>query len=200
MGKEVRKIIHFRRRSFFAFLGDNDFGHSSLVSMKKNIIRSLFALIILAIISGAGFYFMKPAAPAVQTGPFEYKNTDFGFSIMLPEDWRGYTVTLDTWTGNAINDQLGEVAYTTGTVVSIHNPKWTAEKPYQDIPIMVFTPKQWSDLVSEKFHIGAAPIGPSVLGQNAKYVFALPARYNFAFPPGYEEVEQILEARSFKAF
>jgi len=36
-------------------------------------------------------------------------------------------------------------------------------------------------LQQEKFHIGAAPINPSELGRNTKYVFALPARYNYAF-------------------
>ena len=58
---------------------------------------------------------------------------------------------------------------------------------------MVFTTIQWNSLQENKFHIGAAPIGPKELGSNAKYVFALPARYNFAFPTGYEEVEEILE-------
>jgi len=45
----------------------------------------------------------------------------------------------------------------------------------------------------EKIHIGAAPIGPSELGRNKIYVFALPARYNFGFLNGYEEVECILK-------
>ena len=35
-------------------------------------------------------------------------------------------------------------------------------------------------------------MGPKELGRNSKYVFALPARYNFAFPTGFEEVEDIL--------
>ena len=42
---------------------------------------------------------------------------------------------------------------------------------------------------------GAAPINPSELGRNKRYVFALPPRYNFAFPTGYEEVEEILEGK-----
>jgi hypothetical protein len=48
-------------------------------------------------------------------------------------------------------------------------------------------------LQREEFHIGAAPIGPKELGRNSRYVFALPARYNFSFPTGFEEVEKILE-------
>ena len=65
---------------------------------------------------------------------------------------------------------------------------------------MVFTLAQWDSLQQDKFHIGAAPIGPSELGRNTRYVFALPARYNFAFPTGYEEVEKILEDNPLKAF
>jgi hypothetical protein len=63
---------------------------------------------------------------------------------------------------------------------------------------MVFTIAQWNDLQNDKFHIGAAPIGPSELGRNSKYVFALPARYNFSFLPGFEEVEDILNGKPLK--
>jgi len=65
---------------------------------------------------------------------------------------------------------------------------------------MVFTLPQWSSLQQEKFHIGAAPVGPKELGRNNRYVFALPARYNFTFPPGFEEVENILESNPLSFF
>lgn len=63
---------------------------------------------------------------------------------------------------------------------------------------MIFTLAQWNSLKEEKFHIGAAPIGPSELGRNNGYVLALPARYNYAFTTGYEEVEQILNNKPLK--
>jgi len=44
----------------------------------------------------------------------------------------------------------------------------------------------------------AAPVGPKELGSNSKYVFALPARYNYEFLEGYEEVEAILESNPLK--
>jgi len=66
-------------------------------------------------------------------------------------------------------------------------------------PIMIFTVFQWDSLQKGDFHIGAAPIGPTELGRNAEYVFALPARYNYAFPPGFEEVEDILEGNPLQA-
>lgn len=64
---------------------------------------------------------------------------------------------------------------------------------------MIFTLEQWNALLEGKFHIGAAPIGPTELGRNSKYVFALPARYNFAFPEGYEEVEEIIKKNPLQA-
>ncbi len=162
---------------------------------KKSIAKIILGVSFIALLAAAGTYFSVTKKLGL-----EYRNTDYGFSVALPETWRGYSVTIDKWTGNAANDQLGDVAFTDGPVVSIHNPKWTAEVPYQDIPVMVFTLAQWNSLQQDKFHIGAAPINPSELGRNTKYVFALPARYNFAFPPGYEEVDQIIQSKPLTAF
>jgi hypothetical protein len=61
---------------------------------------------------------------------------------------------------------------------------------------MVFTHKQWGEAESEELTIGAAPIPPGELARNSNYVFALPARYNFAFPRGFEQVDEIVEVGS----
>jgi hypothetical protein len=127
----------------------------------------------------------------------EYKNTQYGFSFSLPISWEGYSIVEDRWEGVTID---GDVVVEQGPIILIRNPKWTSASPMQDIPIMVFTIKQWNSLQQEEFHIGAAPIGPSELGRNSKYVFALPARYNYAFPTGWEEVDQILKNNPLKAF
>jgi hypothetical protein len=126
----------------------------------------------------------------VQTGTI-YKNDQYGFTFALPDTWQGYTIVNGKWEGQPVGSEKIAVS---GPEISIRHPQWTKENPRQDIPIMIFTLAQWQDLQQEKFHIGAAPIGPSELGRNDKYVFALPARYNFAFPTGYEEVEKILAA------
>ena len=76
----------------------------------------------------------------------------------------------------------------------MRHPAWTADKPRQDVPIMIFTPSQWQLIEDQKMSLGAAPIGPSELGRNANYIFALPARYNYAFPEGWEEVQQIIDS------
>ncbi|ACV63368.1 hypothetical protein Dtox_2575 [Desulfofarcimen acetoxidans DSM 771] len=131
-----------------------------------------------------------------QTNSIVYKNTQYGFNFSLPVSWNGYSIVTNKWEGLAIGN--GETVET-GPMISIRHPQWTSENRRQDIPIMIFSLNQWDSLQQEKFHIGAAPIGPKELGRNTRYVFALPARYNFAFPPGYEEVEKILESNPLQA-
>lgn len=126
-------------------------------------------------------------------GSIIYENAEYGFSFTLPDSWKDYKIVAEKWEGLAVGSAQGETVVETGPLLSIRHPQWTAENPRQDIPIMIFTINQWNSLQQEKFHIGAAPIGPSELGRNSEYVFALPARYNYAFPTGYEEVENILQ-------
>jgi len=141
----------------------------------------------------------NPVSTPQRDTAVEYRNTEYGFSFSLPAGWQGYTTTVDEWAGYTV-DASGDVPSEQGPQVLIRHPKWTAEAPRQDIPIMVFTLEQWSALQEGKFHIGAAPMNPTELGRNARYVFALPARYNYAFPDGYEEVEQILQGHPLQAF
>jgi len=142
---------------------------------------------------------------AVTLGEYEsnssvvYKNTQYGFSFALLDSWKGYSIVTDQWEGYP-QSQQGNTAVATGPLLSIRHPQWTNEKPRQDFPILIFTISQWISLQQEEFHIGAAPIGPRELGRNNKYVFALPARYNFAFPTGFEEVENILAGEPLQSF
>jgi hypothetical protein len=80
------------------------------------------------------------------------------------------------------------------------HPESTAEHPRQEIPIMVFSIPQWDQMQAGEWHVGAAPILPLELGRNSRYVFALPARYNYAFPEGWEEVDQILQENPLVTF
>lgn len=124
-----------------------------------------------------------------------YKNTQYGFNFHLPKNWNNYTTITDKWDGLSLSDLQNGKIVENGPIIYIRHPQWTFQNKRQDIPIMIFTIKQWDSLQKEEFHIGAAPIGPGELGRNSKYVFALPARYNFAFPTGYEEVENILKSK-----
>ena len=132
-------------------------------------------------------------APYEAADPITYRNTEYGFTFTLPKSWQGYTTITDKW--NGFTDADSPVS---GPLLLIRHPDWTAEKPRQDIPIMIFTKELWDSLQEGKLRIGAAPIPPRELGRNSKYVFALPARYNYAFPAGYQEVEAILERAPLK--
>ena len=129
-----------------------------------------------------------------QANAIIFENSAYGFSFALPAGWEGYRIVAEQWEGLSLENRPS------GPILNIRHPQWTAEKPRQDIPIMIFTMAQWGALQSEKFHIGAAPMGPKELGRNSKYVFALPARYNYAFPEGFEEVDAILESGALKAY
>ena len=122
----------------------------------------------------------------------EYRNAQYSFCFSLPESWRGYSIVVDRWKGYSNSD--GNVVVQQGPIISIRHPRWTRANPWQDIPIMVFTHAQWRSIQNDEFHIGAAPIGPSELGRGRRYVFALPPRFDFSFPTGYEEVEEILRS------
>lgn len=132
-----------------------------------------------------------PNTTGDSSGSVVYHNTQYGFNFSLPQSWKGYTIINSSWTGN--DTKTGRIT-ATGPEISIRNPRWTSANPYQDIPIMVLTLDQWNSLKqgNGNMHIGAAPIDPGELGRNTSYVFALPARYNYAFPSGYQEVESIL--------
>ncbi|WP_435923455.1 hypothetical protein [Paenibacillus sp. DYY-L-2] len=133
----------------------------------------------------------KKTENSEQSDAVVYENTDYGFRFSLPDTWKGYTVIMEKWEGTPFEGSQ-DSKIEEGPKISLRHPDWTADQPMQDIPILILTIAQWDALQAESFHIGAAPVGPKELGRNDKYVFALPARYNFAFPKGYEEVEDIL--------
>jgi hypothetical protein len=125
-----------------------------------------------------------------------YKNSEYGFSFALPGTWRDYSIISSQWEGM---DPESGVIGAKGPIISIRHPQWTEKNPRQDIPIMVFTQSQWKKIQQRELSVGAAPIPPKELGRNDSYVFALPARYNYAFPTGYEEVERILDSNPLTA-
>ena len=129
----------------------------------------------------------------------EYRNKQYGFGMTFPADWSGYSVVVDTWHGRT-HDEQGETTGTyTGPEIIMRHPQWTAAAPWQDIPVMVFTHDEWALVAEEKLGVSAAPIGPSKLGANAKFVFALPPRWiGFADAQGQDEAGKVPE--TFRAF
>lgn len=185
--------------------------------LARKTLRGLFAISLLLLlsacatqsaeqpVSSASPTVTSPATPSTSATPsltpgaddtIVYTNTKFNFTFALPLNWSGFTVLNGKWVG--MNSTTGKVVET-GPLISLRHPFWTSAKKRQDIPIMVFTIAQWNSLIKEDFHIGAAPIPPSELARSSHYVFALPARYNYAFPTGYQEVEEILKGNPLQA-
>jgi len=127
-----------------------------------------------------------------------YRNTQYGFTFMLPASWKGYSILNSNWNGEIVAqpDRSGPV----GPIITIRNPRWTQDNHYEDIPIMIFTIPQWHTVSSGTLSVSAAPFPPGELGQNNKYVFALPARYNYDFATGYQEVDALLRSNSLQTF
>jgi hypothetical protein len=141
----------------------------------------------------------ETAAPRpVRANSVVYTNQQYGFRVFLPNSWKGCSIIVSDWNGRILdaNPEKDE----TGPVISIRHPLWTKRTPRQDIPIMVFTLAQWQFIKRGDMAVSAAPIGPSELGRNAKHVFALPARYNFAYLPGWQEVDDMLQHEALQAF
>ena len=137
-----------------------------------------------------------PPAKTAKAKSIEYRNQRYGFCFLLPRSWTGYSIVESEWHGESdwhgsTPGQEGDEPAVQGPMISIRHPKWTAEEPRQDIPIMIFTRKEWRLVKDDKLTVSAAPIGPGEMGRNSNYVFALPARYNYAFATGYEEVDKI---------
>ncbi len=124
-----------------------------------------------------------------------YKNDQYGFSIDLPSSWKGYKVLVTGWEGR---DMASGKVSDHGPIITLRHPDWTTANPREDMPIMVFTPAQWDLVIGEKMSVGAAPIPPSSLDKNSQYVLALPARYNYDYKTGWEEVDTLVH--TLKAF
>jgi len=131
-----------------------------------------------------------------EVNSISYKNDDYGFNFSLPESWKNYSIVTSKWEGTLLHDN----SKLEGLIINIRHPQWTLENKRQDIPIMIFTHEQWELIQNDKLGVGAAPIAPRELGHNKSYVFALPARYNYSFLTGYEEVESIIENNPLQAF
>jgi len=161
-----------------------------------SIIAVIIFLIALAWI-GIARYLGTKTQPVVQTQT--YSNQEYGFEMTFPNSWKGYAVLNNTWIGQDISGYSETAKRYSGLEIVFRNPNWTEEKHWQDIPIMVFTPDVWKLITEEKIAVSAAPIGPSKIGQNQKFIFATPTRwYGFTDDLGMEETVGIV--KTFKAF
>lgn len=138
----------------------------------------------------------QSAVPAPIATPIVYHNAQYSFCFLLPADWKGYTIVAQKWIGSVLDTGQKE----SGPQLLIRHPQWTADNPWQDIPIMIFTPSQWKIAAADNMAVSAAPIGPAELGQNKSYVFALPPRWiGFTDAKGTDEVQTLMNQNPFEA-
>ncbi len=147
------------------------------------------------------FGFLQTPLPAfsAQSLSVKYNNKQYGFIFSLPADWMGFSTYTKTWTGNPLPGSQYKTTIS-GPEIYIRNPNWTTQQPHEDIPIMVFTLDEWNEIQKETLAVSAAPIPPSKLGSNKIYVFALPARYDYDFSIGYQEVEKITQSNPLQGY
>jgi len=192
MNESLRKRLTGRPKVKFPTLTSK----STILGWGTQVVRAVACAIILLALQMADSSAAQQVAPQPQPTSIEYNNARYGFCFSLPESWKGYSILTDRWRGyHNSGGPHGEQTVATGPLISIRHPQWTAADPRQDIPIMVFTIAQWRELQKDKFFVSAAPIGPGELGRNRTHVFGLPARFDWAFPTGYEEVERILSGK-----
>ncbi len=139
------------------------------------------------------------STPAGLSTPLVYRNTQYGFCFRLPADWKGYTIVTQQWQGTLLTGDAQGPAVS-GPELLIRNPNWTKGDPWQDIPIMIFTPSQWKIVAAGNMAVSAAPIGPAELGENENYVFALPPRWiGFYDVKGIDEVQALMSQNPFES-
>lgn len=173
--------------------------------MKSDFKLVSVLLLLLAIATGARREFAAPPQRhgARETNPGSVKpsvafvNKEYGFRFDLPQDWKGFSVIDERWSGTDPNHAVQNEA---GPLFRIRHPKYTAAKPYEDIPIMVFTHKQWREVRKEILGVSAAPFPPAEIARNSKYVFATPPRFYYDFATGYKQVLRILRNRPMHTF
>ncbi len=132
-----------------------------------------------------------------------YTNKKYHFRFSLPESWRGYSTVVTEWEGGEGGTyQAGEPMPPPekGPCILIVHPLSTKSNPRQSIPIMIFTKAQWELVEAGKLILSAAPVGPGELGRSARYVFALPPRYNYGDIDGREEVDKIIQGHPLQTF
>jgi hypothetical protein len=127
-----------------------------------------------------------------------YRNNVYGFTLSLPKSWKAYKTIVERRerevTDDATDADRKNKSY---VVITIRHPLWRKADRRQDIPIMVFTRTQWPLVEKWKLIFTAAPFPPSVLGQNRKYVFALPPDTTLRPLQGLKKSRQSFRANLF---
>jgi hypothetical protein len=170
-----------------------------LKSVTKLAITAILLIFTLPGLAGAQDSVAKSPQTARQTkAPVIYKNKRYRFTLDLPKSWKGYSVLVSEWTAN-VQDPANpdkDPREVRGPLITIRHPGWTEANPRQDIPLMVLTYAQANLSDEGNLFASAAGYPPPEIGRNARYVFAVPPRYNSQDLPGLDEVDAILRQKS----
>lgn len=126
-----------------------------------------------------------------------YTNNRYGFRFYLPVSWKGYSIIQKEW-GDSSESEINPEEH--GPLILIRHPLCREENPREDIPIMIFTHRQWREVDRGDFSVSPAPVLPNEIGRNKRYVFALPPRFDYDFLDGWQEVVKILQGEPLHAY
>ena len=140
--------------------------------------RCVLALAVMALLDvGCG---RSNRSDALSDAALRYHNAQYDLTFSLPASWQGYSVAVREWVGQTYLSATDQVAVTDyGPLVVLRHPQWKADDLYQDIPILVFTRRQWDDHHQGRFIIGVGGVEVE-LGHNPAHVFAISSRFNAA--------------------
>ncbi|HEU5397073.1 MAG TPA: hypothetical protein VFV81_07890 [Verrucomicrobiae bacterium] len=123
-----------------------------------------------------------------------YHNSEFDFTFSLPSYWAGYSVQTNEWQSAAYLSDADQTEVTErGPMIVFRNPYWTVNDPRQDIPILVFTRRQWEKYWQPQgFSVSAGGIEEEI-AHNDRYVFVINSRFNWGDLPGAEDAGRIVD-------
>ena len=134
---------------------------------------NLKILLSLALVLTSGLFGCSTAQKYPADLPLCYHNRQYDFTFFLPADWKGYSVLMREWDAELTSvDYQKVIGIERGPMIVLRNPRWTAGKPYNDIPILVFTRSQWDLVKPQRLMVGAGGFDYEI-SHNAKFVFGI---------------------------
>lgn len=146
----------------------------------------------LAVILSGGLFGCSTAPKHPSALPLRYHNAQYGLTFFLPANWKGYSILIQQWDAELEStDYQKVIGIEHGPLIVLRNPQWKTGDPYQDIPILVFTRRQWEAVKPQRLFVGAGGSNDEI-SHNAKYVFGVSSRHNWGELKGWEETGKIV--------
>jgi hypothetical protein len=122
--------------------------------------------------------------------PVRYESAQCGLTFFLPATWQGYTVLTEQWDAPLRSvDYKSEIGREHGPIIILRRPQ---DGPWQDIPVMVFTHRQWVAQQQDRCFPYAGGVIDE-LWHNRNYVFGLYSRALWQEEQGLEEAQDIIK-------